>query len=124
MKAITTAKGQGMARSNSTPRLRRAAALAAMSLLAVGLGGVAPLSASANGGVDITGWCRRYYNSGAFNAVVVTYNVYGWRCQYGSDVGTRLNVDMNAACAYTWPGRPGSARFTNFNNPYSWYCVF
>jgi hypothetical protein len=78
--------------------------------------------AQAGGGVDITGWCRQYYNSGNFNAVLVAYNVYGWRCQYGSDTGTRLNVDMNAACARQY-GNPGTAGFRNYNDPYSWYCV-
>jgi hypothetical protein len=87
-------------------------------------GGLTVIStpAQAGGGVDITGWCRQYYNSQYFNAIVVTYNVYGWRCQYGSDTGTRLDVYMNAACARQY-GNPGTARFTNYSNPYSWYCV-
>lgn len=88
------------------------------------LGGAVTVTgvAHAGGGVDITGWCRSYYNSSAFNAIVVVNNVYGWRCQYGSDTGTRLSVDMNAACAWKY-GNPGTARFTNYSNPYSWYCV-
>ena len=96
--------------------------------LAAALGLIVPAlaigPASANGGVDITGWCRKYYNSQAFNAVVIANNVYGWRCQYGSDYGTRLNVDMNAACAFTYPAHPGWATYSNYNNPYSWICIF
>ena len=78
--------------------------------------------ASAGGGVNIPAWCRRDYNSGYFNAVSVANNVYGWRCQYGSDTGTRLNVDMNNACAYQY-GAPGPARYSNYYDKYSWYCV-
>lgn len=91
-------------------------------LLTLGLLQVPSTPAWAGGGVDITYWCRSYYGSSYFNAVLVANNVYGWRCQYGTDTGTRLNVDMNNVCAVEY-GAPGTARFTNYTNPYSWYCV-
>src|SRR5580765_4382509 len=97
--------------SEGHPRVGiRLLGMVAAIFIALGLPLVSTGTAAAGGGVNITGWCQQHYTSGAFNGVVVANNVYGWRCQYGADVGTRLNVDMNAACAYTYPGRPGSAR--------------
>jgi hypothetical protein len=101
------------------PNLRR---LLVAVLLALPLPLLAAAPASASRGIDITSWCRWYYNSPAFNAMTVANNVYGWRCQYGSDTGTRLNVDMNSACAHQYGGR-GDARFTNYYDKYSWYCA-
>ncbi|QKV73984.1 hypothetical protein [Amycolatopsis sp. Hca4] len=96
--------------------------LAAATALGLGCVVCLPESASAGGGVDISGWCQTYYGSPYFHGVVVSNNVYGWRCQYGTDAAARFNVDMNAACARQY-GNPGTARFTDYNNPYSWYCV-
>jgi len=115
---------QGAALAGAKPQRRlHLLGVCAAVLLALGVPVAAAGSASAGGGVNISGWCQQYYSSGYFHGVVVANNVYGWRCQYGSDVGTRLNVDMNAACAYSYPGHPGSARYSNYSNPYSWYCL-
>lgn len=111
-------------RARSRLPTRRLLAALTMTALALCSALFAASPASANSGVNIVGWCRWYYNSPYFNAVVVANNVYGWRCQYGTDQGTRLNVDMNGACHFTHSASPGSATFTNYSNPYSWYCIF
>jgi hypothetical protein len=96
--------------------------LVAVTIIAFGGPMAVSAPAYAGGPVNITSWCRWYYNSNAFNAITVANNVYGWRCQYGTDTGTQLNVDMNSACAHQY-GNPGTARYTNYYDKYSWYCV-
>jgi hypothetical protein len=82
----------------------------------------APSSPGISGGsVDINGWCASRFGA-AWHGELVAPNVYGWRCQYGQDPYGREAVDMAAACRRTY-GPQSTTGFTNYSNPYSWYCT-
>jgi hypothetical protein len=52
--------------------------LVAVTIIAFGGPMAVSAPAYAGGPVNITSWCRWYYNSNAFNAITVANNVYGW----------------------------------------------
>ena len=81
--------------------------------------------ASANAGVNVESYCQWAYG---YHADLVNNNVYGWMCNpvpgnayyrnlwrlYGQG-----SVDMVTQCHRE---NYATAAFTDYNNPYSWYC--
>src|SRR5205814_6811417 len=95
----TALSNQPVARNVSVRKLGLYLATTA-ALASLGLA-LPPEPAYAGGGVDITGWCRDHYGAPGrdhtpWHGVVVSNNVFGWRCQYGTDTAARFDVDMNA----------------------------
>lgn|GEM_PF-4070753 len=87
--------------------------------LAFSQGGIANAT---TGGVNVAGWCNTQFWNGGSASYWTYSNPYSWYC-YSSDHSQSRNVDMNAACAFTYPGHPGSARLGAYN-VYGWYCVY
>jgi hypothetical protein len=93
---------------------------------------IAESASAATGGVNVGGWCTspaRGILGGVSTGARATdpHNAYSWECTTKNWLGqtTRQSgVDMNAACAWTYPGHPGSARLGSPQNAYSWYCVY
>jgi hypothetical protein len=78
---------------------------------------------AATGGIDINRWCQ-VISQGTERAVLISNNVYGWRCQY-TWYGLKLySIDLNAACRYEYNRSNATAHFYNYSNPYSWYCLY
>ncbi len=79
------------------------------------------------GGLNLSGYCNATYAFGPFLpswAVLQQNNVYGWKCKQETSVPFFYNyysIDTNAVCRWQYGGSISSA-FTNYNNPYSWYC--
>jgi len=76
--------------------------------------------------VDVESYCQWAYG---YHADLVNWNVYGWMCNPvpGNEYYRQLwrlynqgNVDMVKQCQ-----RQGwrSATYSDYNNPYSWYCI-
>ncbi|WP_410646534.1 hypothetical protein [Amycolatopsis sp. cmx-4-54] len=79
-----------------------------------------PITVS-GGGVDINGWCVARYGN-PWHAELRGNNANSWVCQWGQDTAAWQAVDMYAACRRTY-GSGSTADYTNFYNPYSWYCT-
>ncbi|SDG69770.1 hypothetical protein SAMN05216553_110297 [Lentzea fradiae] len=77
--------------------------------------------AAAGGGVDINGWCVAVYGD-PWHAELRNFNAHGWVCQWAHDTAAWTSVDMYAACRRTY-GSASTAQYTDYNNPYSWYCT-
>lgn len=97
------------------------------------------------GGLDIQGWCESKYFTWSINYVTVVkaaldgHNVDGWRCRvatgkvypntgWGSNAtyehvvdGYVYSVDMDDVCRRQYGSR-AFARYSNWNDPYSWSC--
>jgi hypothetical protein len=107
---------------------RRRAGLAGVAFMAVSgaivlMISAAPAANAQGGNVNVDGWCqnwrvppRDYAHAFALDA----HNAFSWVC---ADYTAQrdYDVDMNAACAYTYGGN-GSAHLRDANNAYSWYC--
>ena len=95
-----------------------AGALAAMGLT---FGISAPAQAATLGGVSV--WNACVYQHGTPSYLVISpYNVYGWKCQYnGGWNAVYYGVDLSQECRREY-GSYASASYTNYNDPYSWYC--
>ncbi len=111
-------------------RLRAGLAAAA---LALGTGGVIAAAAPASaadattstylGGVSVLGACE---NQIFTNGVALIHNnVTGWRCEYKGAVIDFIywyyNINLNEQCVAQY-GSGAVAKYTNYNNPYSWGC--
>jgi len=73
------------------------------------------------GGISV--WNACVYQSGTPNGVgLASYTAVGWRCLYYS-LGTtyQVGVDLNQECRRTF-GSGAVAKYTNYNDPYSWGC--
>ncbi|SER30123.1 hypothetical protein [Actinokineospora terrae] len=116
-----------MANQTGFTVIRKMAAATAAVMLGVGATLVAASPAAAappaqyGGGVDINGWCVAKY-SAPWHAELRTHNAHGWVCQWGHDTAAWRSVDMYAACRRTY-GPASTARYTDYKNPYSWYCT-
>lgn len=100
-------------------------------LIACGLASSGFLAASASaanaavyeGGVSVLGACENQIYTNA--VALINNNVTGWRCKYKGAVISVIyyyyNIDLNAQCAYQF-GSGSYAKYTNYNNPYSWGC--
>jgi hypothetical protein len=78
-------------------------------------------AATYRGGVSIWNACV-YQNGTPSYVVLVQQNVMGWRCQYnGGWNAVYLGVSVDRECKRVY-GPTAFARYTNFNNPYSWGC--
>ncbi len=73
--------------------------------------------AQAGGGVDLQRYGCNLQAPGT-SAVIVKWNVYGWRCKGGISY---FNIDVNRACKAQY-GSLSSAYYTDYGNPYSWRC--
>lgn len=65
--------------------------------------------------LDIGWYCR---NIGADNAVLVSNDVFGWRCQAGDNI---INISIEQVCNLTY-GSPYPIGYGMFDNPSSWFC--
>lgn len=84
---------------------------------------VAPPADATTGGIQIESYCDWRFGWQAFAAFTNRYNAYSWYCSDGK--GNEVSgVDMNKACALTYPWAPGNAKVGNVRDVYSWYCVY
>ena len=103
-----------------------AAACGAVTLGTLGLSQPAQ-AASVLGGVSVVGACTNqlYIAPSAARAVLIANNVSGWRCQYVGGVltvtYTWYNINLNSQCVAQY-GSGAYAKYSNFNDPYSWRC--
>src|SRR5581483_5283110 len=95
--------------------------------LLLGLGGIAvaavPASAS-TGSVSMQAACDNQYPGQGRIAKVRTYNVYGWKCVTGAVPVADGDIDVWRQCRTQYHNPNASANWTDFNNPYSWYCIY
>ena len=84
----------------------------------------APQSAAASTLVNMNLVCQQNMHSTSWGAKLVANNVYGWRCwnraypeQYW--LGPFYGADVNYYCSAV---EGTSSYYTNYNDPYSWYC--
>jgi hypothetical protein len=69
------------------------------------------------GGLDLNSYCQA---RGYTGVVLEAHNAYGWKCR---DSGGGLHgMDLYDACAWQY-GR-GKPIYGDFDDPYSWKCVF
>ncbi|MBB5866807.1 hypothetical protein F4553_000186 [Allocatelliglobosispora scoriae] len=108
------------------PLRRRRLATAATSLALV-LAGifVAPTAAQAGTAyVDVWAACEQQYGQVQQEPVLVSYNVYGWRCQAYTGTTQYLGtVNLTPWCVSRY-GSHAYANYTNYSHPYSWLCYF
>lgn len=89
-------------------------------------------AAASTGGVNVAGWCAFPNNQRGYNFTKAyptdPHNGFTWVCLYTKATDARVTkttgVDMNAACAYTFPQSPGDAVLQWYDDAYSWYCIY
>lgn len=99
-----------------------ASAFAATVLAAGSLVASAPDANAGWAGIDIWTACTTRYGSPQKSPVLVQYNVMGWRCRLPRTDGL-VGIDLNWWCRYKH-GSGAWATYSDFNNPYSWICVW
>lgn len=58
---------------------------------------------------------------GYWKVALINNTVYGWKCQFNSSLGPVYEgVNLNQQCNYQYG--TSTAKYTNYNNPYSWGC--
>lgn len=94
----------------------------ALAAAGVTFGVAAPAQAATLGGVSV--WDACVYQHGTPSSLAISpYNVYGWECVYnGGWNAVTYGVNMSQECAREYPNRGASAWYSNYNDPYSWYC--
>jgi hypothetical protein len=100
-------------------------AIAAAALL--GLGGITATAVPAfasTGPVSMQAACDNQYPGQGRIAKVRTNNVYGWKCVTGVVPVADGDIDVWRQCRTQYGNPNASASWTNFNNPYSWYCIY
>lgn len=77
---------------------------------------------AATHGIDMLHACNYQYGLSMF-VRNVTGDVMGWRCYISGSgvVAEQGGVNLNRYCAYMY-GNAYKAHYSDFNNPYSWYC--
>jgi hypothetical protein len=83
---------------------------------------VSPASA-ATGGVDMQAACNNQYPGQGRIAKIRTWNVYGWKCTSGAVPVADGNIDVWRQCR-AQHGANATGGYTNYSNPYSWYCSY
>lgn len=105
--------------------MRKKFAVALVSLLATfgATIAVAPsASATGLGGISAASYCKWKYG---WDDTAHGNNVMSWQCVARGSAGVTYvfgGVDMNKQCVRQY-GAGAVAKYTNFNNPYSWYCT-
>jgi hypothetical protein len=95
--------------------------------LLAGVAGTAIVSepaAAATGGVDMQAACNNQYPGQGRRAAVRVNNVYGWRCVTGVVPVADGNIDVWRQCRTQYNNPSAYGAYSNYNNPYSWYCVY
>ena len=101
----------------------------AVTLSPIGPGSRTTEAATVLGGVNFDGYCRSIGRQGA---QLINWNAGGWRCyqdvtwNWGIASFTSRyysSIDASAACRYTYGRSNAVARYRNWYDPYSWYCV-
>ncbi len=81
-------------------------------------------SASAAGhkaDVDMVAACKRQFEAAYSHVVkIVEWNVMGWKC-YINNKDYAHDIDVKGWCKAKYGG---TAKYDDFNNPYSWYCEY
>jgi hypothetical protein len=93
----------------------------------IGLGSVTALpgpASAATGSVSMQAACDNQYPAQGRIAKVRTNNVYGWKCVTGSVPVADGDIDVWRQCRTQYNNPNAYGGFTNYNNPYSWYCVY
>ncbi len=72
--------------------------------------------------VDMVAACLYQYQ-GAYTAGVtlIEHNVAGWRCYINGFKPGLLDIDVLGWCKHQYNG---TAKYDDYNNPYSWYCEY
>jgi hypothetical protein len=97
--------------------------LAAGAALALGTGlavGAATPASATTWGVSMYQACVEQHGQPSSVGVYAGWNVYGWRCRYNGGwnyIDQTINVSQY--CSYHYGA---VARYSNYNDPYSWYC--
>lgn len=75
------------------------------------------------GGVSVYNACKYQYTAAYhWEVFLKENNVMGWRCHLNHIKSGSVEINLNTECAREY-GRGAKARYTNFNDPYSWYCA-
>lgn len=77
---------------------------------------------AATHGIDMLDACNYQYGLSTF-VRSTTGDVMGWRCYINGSNGVieQGGVNLNRYCSYMY-GSSYKAHYSDFNNPYSWYC--
>lgn len=81
-------------------------------------------SATNLGGISVYNACVNQYPAAYHHEVFILenqYNVMGWRCRLNHIHSGYVELDLNRQCRVQY-GTAASARYTDFNDPFSWYC--
>jgi hypothetical protein len=92
----------------------------------LGIGGVvatATPASAATGPVDMQAACNDQYPGQGRKAKVRTWNVYGWKCITGVVPVADGDIDVWRQCRKQHNAN-ASADFRNYNDPYSWFCIY
>ena len=106
-------------------RARRFIPVVAATLL--GLGGataVAAPASAATGPVNMQAACNEQYPGQGRIAKVRTNNVFGWKCVTGVVPVADGDIDVWRQCRIQYGNPNAYGAYSDFNNPYSWYCVY
>ena len=93
-------------------------------LALAGSGFFAKSASAANlGGVSVYLACKNQYTSAYhWEVFIQTHNVMGWRCHLNKIKQGSVSVDLNKQCRVQYGKSWAQAKYTNFNDPFSWYC--
>ena len=106
-------------------RVRKAVIVAAAVLFGAGGAIAAAVPASAaTSGVDMQAACTNQYPGQGRIAKVRTSNVYGWKCVTGVVPVADGSIDVWRQCRTQNKNPNASADYRNYNDPYSWYCIY
>lgn len=82
-------------------------------------------SAAQRGSVSMYDACRTQYEGAYDHNVYVdpsNWTVFGWRCQLNHLPGS-VSLDVSRECKREYGSR-AVAKYEDYNNPYSWYCLY
>ena len=77
---------------------------------------------ASTGGINIDAWCQHLTFGTARAQLLPPFNVYSWACRYVG--GQAFGINLNDACKWQYNRSWATAHYSNYWNPYSWYCSF
>lgn len=78
---------------------------------------------AATAGVDMVDACKLTYQAAwKVEVTLVEQNVMGWKCMING-YSYKLDINVGAWCKHKY-GNGARSKYSDFNDPYSWYCEY